>query len=220
MQNPWAFLPPAPPYILDSDTACVTQFNKHATARTAYDLSLFPEPFFGSPQAPVVLLALNPGWSPDDAAVHATPSFEEQARRSLSHALSPYPFLHLQPHCLTPGSFWWRRIAARLIDDCGFEAVAHNMLCVQYFPYHSREYRPTTQTVPSQSYGFSLVRAAIARGADVVAMRSLRLWLGAVPELGTYRRLHVVNNPRNPALSSRNLGDSYKIVAARVRAGD
>ena len=166
-----------------------------------------------------MLLALNPGWSPSDAAVHATPVFAEQARQSLSHRLAPYPFLHLQPQAHTPGAMWWRSIAARLIEACGFESVAHNLLCVQSFPYHSREYKPANRTVPSQAYGFSLVKAAVERGADVVVMRSHRLWSEAVPEVNHYRRLHVVRNPRRPFLSAGNLGESFNVVSARIRAG-
>ncbi len=217
--NPWQALPATPPYVLQSDAPWVAQFNDRSIVRTKYDLSLLPEPFFGSPQAPVVLLALNPGWSPSDAAVHATPVFAEQARRSLEHRLAPYPFLHLRPQTHTPGAMWWRTIAAKLIEACGLESVAHNIFCVQYFPYHSREYKPANQTVPSQAYGFSLVKAAVERGADIVVMRSQRLWAEAVPELYRYRRLHAVRNPRRPFLSPGNLGESFNIISARVRAG-
>lgn len=61
-QNPWQGLPPSPPYILPDDSVPVVAFNLKSTEVTKYDLRLFPEPFFGRPDAPVVVLMLNPGW--------------------------------------------------------------------------------------------------------------------------------------------------------------
>ena len=85
--NPWRLLPASQPYVLIEDAGVISKFNAHATERTRYDLSLFPEPYLGAPSAPVVLLALNPGWSPGDAVVHAEPTFAEESRLSLTHDL-------------------------------------------------------------------------------------------------------------------------------------
>ena len=58
----------------------------------------------------------------------------------------------------------------------------------------------------------------MACGADIVIMRSVRLWLDAVPELATYERLHQGSNPRTPFLSRGNLLASYDIIAERMRS--
>ena len=142
-----------------------------------FDTSLFPEPFFGSLGARVVVLNLNPGWSPGDAAVHAQPEFGAMSRSSLAHDLRPHPFLHLQPTGLTPGGTWWRVRVRELVGEVGFEAVAPGLACIQFTPYHSREYSPATPRLPSQEYSFYLVRRAMARGAAIVVMRSASLWL-------------------------------------------
>ena len=89
MQNPWLALPEIAPLVLPADAALLDAFNKKAAAEYRYDFSLFPEPYFGSRTASVVVLNLNPGWSKEDAAVHAQPEFAAMARASLAHALKP-----------------------------------------------------------------------------------------------------------------------------------
>ena len=72
--NPWLALPSSPPYVLADDALPLQQFNRDAPDAQRFELSLFPEPFFGSASAPVVLLALNPGVNPDDYATHNEPT--------------------------------------------------------------------------------------------------------------------------------------------------
>lgn len=217
MQNPWTALPKNPPYVLESDVELLERFNAAALARHRYDLSLFPEPFLGSATAPVVVLNLNPGWSPDDAAVHADPTFAVMSRRSLEHRLDPCPFLHLQPDINTPGATWWRQRTRQLALDVGFDQVARQLACIQFVPYHSSKYAGCPR-LPSQEYSFHLVRQAMLREAEIVIMRSVNLWLAAVPELTNYSRVHRGANPRAPFISPGNLRLSYNIVLERVRS--
>jgi hypothetical protein len=70
--------------------------------------------------------------------------------------------------------------------------------------------------LPSQAYSFSLVRRAIERGAEIVVMRSKRLWFEAIPELARYGRTHLGSNPRSPFLSPGNLKQSYVSIASRL----
>ena len=159
-------------------------------------MSLLPEPFVGSPSAPVGVLNLNPGWDEGDAEVHARQEFSVVARDSLTHSLQPYPFLHLQPLTSSPGGSWWRQRVGHLIQDVGFESVAKGLACVQFTPYHSSEYSNASPRHPSQAYSFNMVRTAMAGGAEIIVMRSKRLWFEAVPELANYERLHLGSNPR------------------------
>lgn len=218
MKNPWSALPEKPPYVLASDVALVEAFNARSGDRHKFDLSLFPEPFFGSPSAPVVVLNLNPGWSPDDAAVHAQPEFGRMSRLGLEHQLQQYPFLHLQPDGDTPGSSWWRQRTRELAEDIGFQGVARKLACVQFTPYHSKEYARSSPKFPSQGYGFALVRQAMARTAEIVVMRSYSLWIAAIPELATYRHVHRGSNPRAPFLSRGNLKSSYALIVERLQS--
>ena len=218
MQNPWSALPKATPYVLGTDASLLQSFNARAAPNNRFDTSLFPEPFFGSLSATVVVLNLNPGWSPDDAAVHAQPEFATMSRSSLAHELKPYPFLHLQPTGVTPGGTWWRQRVRTLVADVGFESVARGLACIQFTPYHSREYSSASPRLPSQEYSFYLVRRAMARGAEIVVMRSASLWLSGVPELATYAHLHRGTNPRAPFVSLGNLKSAYQVVAERLRS--
>jgi hypothetical protein len=201
---------------LRDDASLVEAFNSRADDRHRFDVSLFPEPFFGLPTAPVVVLNLNPGWSPRDAETHAQAKFGHMSRQSLVHQLHPYPFLHLQPDGDTPGSEWWRQRTRQLSNDVGFEAVAHGLACVQYVGYHSKEYTQSSPRLPSQEYGFELVRQAMTRSAEIVVMRSFSSWLAAVPELAGYRHLHRGANPRAPYLTPGNLKSSYDVIAQRL----
>jgi hypothetical protein len=217
MQNPWIELPSSAPYAVPTDLPLLQAFNAKVVAKYRYDLSLFPEPFFGNASASVIVLALNPGWSPNDAGTHAQPEFALQSRCNLNHQLAPYPFLHLQPNSSTPGNAWWRRRARELIEEVGFDTVAKGISCVQHTPYHSPEYSTRSPRLPSQIYSFNLVRGGIQRGAEIVIMRSRTLWESAVPELRDYTRLHIAKNPRAPYLSRGNLGDSFTVIAARLQ---
>jgi len=217
MQNPWTSLPATVPYVLPSDAYLLHAFNARASMANRYDTSLFPEPYFGSLDAPVVVLNLNPGLSSDDAAVHAKSEFAAMSRSSLVHELKPYPFLHLQPKVLSPGGRWWRQRTRELISDVGFDAVAHGLGCIQFSPYHSEQYAAASPRFPSQEYNFHLVRNAMARGAEIVVMRSFSLWMDAIPELANYSRLHRGSNPRAPFISRGNLKSAYEVISRRLR---
>lgn len=225
MQNPWVELPKAAPYVLAADAPLLQAFNLRVMAnrksedknKYTYDTSLLPEPYFGSLSAPVVVLNLNPGWSPDDGAVHAQAAFASMCRRSLAHELQPYPFLHLQPERTTPGGEWWQRRTSELASEVGWEVVAKNLACIQFMPYHSEKYSTASPRLPSQEYSLDLVRRAMARGAEIVVMRAARLWMSAVPELGNYGRLHRAANPRGPFLSRGNLKCSYDVIRGRLQ---
>ena len=209
MLNPWVHLPSSGDLVLEIDALPVRASNTKARSEAAFDLSLYPEPYFGRRDAPIVLLALNPGWSPADADVHATPKFAAAARASLAHALQPLPFLHLQQPSETPGGAWWRRIAKPLIDATDLRTVATSVLCVQYIGYHSRVFGSRSVQLPSQQYSFHLVRSALQRNALVVCLRSWNLWRAAIPELTAYPAVHRVRNARNPVLSAANVPSGY-----------
>jgi hypothetical protein len=218
--NPWLSLPSDEPRVLSADFALIEAFNDgRSIAAGRYDLSLWPEPFFGRPDAPVVLLALNPGLGPDDHITHAQDRFGERVRASLAHQLEPWPFLHLQSQPTLPGEVWWHRITTPLREAVGVEQLSRSLLCVQFFPYHSKVFRSGGLRVPSQDYGFGLVRAAIDRGAVIVVMRSWKLWVNAVPALEGAREVVRVRNPRNPTLSAANLGAGFSKVVNIIRGG-
>ena len=218
--NPWRDLPIEPPYALEADRPVLARFNQDARPEHQIHLDLLPEPFLGAPDAPAVLLGLNPGFAPEDRVPHSDPVFQALSRAQLSHAPSAYPFLLLNPAVEAPGRRWWEAKLARLLEIGGRERVARRVLCVEYFPYHSRRFAHAKIRVPSQAYSFNLVRAAVQREAVMVLMRAERLWLEAVPELAAYPWLYRLRSRQNVIVSAANCPEGFgSIVAALLRDG-
>jgi hypothetical protein len=216
MDNPWSRLPTSRPFVLDEDRDAVARFNVSADERVRIHDELLPEPFLGRPEAPVVLLGLNPGFSEEDLRWHRDASFVGASRRNLVHAHLEYPFYLLDPAHESPGLRWWSRKLAALIVATNRPTVAHAILCVEYFPYHSSRFRHRKLSLSSQRYSFALVEAAIARKALVVLMRGERIWFGAVPALASYERLLRLRNVQNPTVTRNNLPDGYDGVLAAM----
>jgi hypothetical protein len=67
MQNPWLTLPLSPPYILAEDDLAISAYNRifhdKGKKEQAIYREAFPEPYCGNPQAPILLLNLDPGYS-------------------------------------------------------------------------------------------------------------------------------------------------------------
>jgi hypothetical protein len=218
IQNPWVDLPARAPFVLPDDRPFVEAFNSSAPSSLRIRTELLPEPFLGNPEAPVVLLALNPGWGPADAAWHRRPTFRRRVFACLRHDPSESPFYHLDPTHDSPGRRWWTKNLRHLVSEVGEYALARQLICVEYFPYHSLAFGHDTLRLPSQAYGFQLVRRAVARGAVILQLRGRRLWEGAVPELVRYRGRHITQTARSAAVSPANCPVGYRVAARRLRA--
>jgi hypothetical protein len=179
-------------------------------------LELLPEPFLGSPDAPVVLLALNSGYNDGDRLRHQQPAFVERSRSNLLHCPADYPFYPLDPNIPTSG--WWIRKLCRLIERVGRQVVARGVLCVEYFPYHSRRFDHRRLPLASQHYSFELVRQAMDRRAVIILLRGERHWCGVLPALGEYSGLYRVRNVQNPVLSAENCPDGYESAVELLAA--
>ena len=92
--NPWTQCNlNKPKYILDGDRAAITAIEarleqskaqeKHKEARRL-QLELFPEPFIGRVDAPIVLLGLNPEFKNDDPSWHQRPVMREAVTSNLT----------------------------------------------------------------------------------------------------------------------------------------
>jgi hypothetical protein len=216
MDNPWHQLSDSSPFVLPSDENAILSANTTASDDALIHLELLPEPFLGDRNAPVVLLNLNPGYSPDDIHQHEHSYFSDVLRKNLLHAPLDYPFYLLDPKIGGPGFWWWQRKLRRPIEDCGNQTVARSMLCVEYFPYHSRRFHHHGLIVPSQHYSFSLVRSAMARNAVIVLMRSKKLWYNAVPELVKYDNCYELKNVQNPTISPGNCPEGYSRIIQSI----
>lgn len=210
--------------MLAEDRDAVERFNSKPTRKEEhrFHTQLPPLPFQGNPNAPVVLLGLNPGYAESDEQNHLTPAFLEANWRNYKHDTSAdYPFFFLDPqYASDAGQTWWHKRLSHLRRDSKHhgefsdEHLAKSLLSVQYFPYRSSGYR--SASVASQQYGFDLVKKAMARGALIVLLRSWSLWRKAIPELESYPNLLRTSSSLQPVLSRKQLGDASweKLLAA------
>ena len=181
---------------------------------------MLPEPFIGLPEAPVVLLNLNPGFGPGDLEVHQRDGFRNVLRQNLVHGPLEYPFYFLDPTLAeTPGARWWAGKLRWLLEQFEPKELARSIFCVEYFPYHSRRFRGARRLrLDSQQYGFELVRRAVARGAVVVVMRSGTRWIKEVPQLGGYAQAWTLHTPKNVVLSPGNFdAGGFDAVVSAIR---
>jgi hypothetical protein len=214
VENPWADLPSKPPFVLPQDKELIERFNRAAEDRHRVRLEILPEPYLGSPDAPVVLLSLNPGFKKWNIKQHRNARFAKLSRANLLHRPAEYPFYLLDPRI--DRTTYWERKLGRLIKQLGCaKSVARNVLCVELFPYHSKKFRHSRLDMPSQQYSCSLVRRAIQRRAVILILRGRKHWWRSIPELETYRNRYVGNSPQAAAVSPGNLPKGF---AAAVRA--
>jgi len=219
-RNPWSSLPTQPPFVLSCDQPQVTEFNDRASPDHYLHLEIVPEPFLGNPEAPVVLLNLNPCFSQTDVAEHLKPQFLAAAQANLLHSYEPYPFYLLDPELPSPGRDWWLQKLRALIARVGVQAVANSIFVAEVHGYHSRKYHHRVRLLPSQRYSLDLITAALNRQALVVIMRGARHWYSLIPQLLAHSAVARLRNVRNPCISSRNCPEAFeRIVAAIETAG-
>lgn len=220
MENPWPHFPRTAPYVLPEDAPLIVAFNRTARSEHRFHLDVLPEPFLGAPDAPVLMLNLNPGYNVHNVVNHARSEFIRANRAQLEHRAAEYPFYLLDPAVeFDSGHHWWSKRLRQPIEALGRRAVAAGLLCVEFFPYHSKKCGfPTRTRIPSQTYSFHLVRQAMARGAPVLLMRARKYWCRGIPELATYPRLHTLRNARSPYLSRRNCPDGYDAILEAISA--
>jgi hypothetical protein len=206
MKNPWLDLPTLEPYVLEADRDLVEKFNITVEDKYKFLLNLMPEPYCGRLDAPIVLLASNPGVGPDDARLHQDEGYRSTIRFALENRPLDYPVFHLDPARDSDGAKWWKRILKRPIQDFGAKRLSNNILYIQQVGYHSAFFRVTKSPLPSQAYTKIMLMKKMADGANIIVMRGFRLWLLLVPELAAYDKLFRLNSYGNVAITPNNMG--------------
>ncbi|HKB38491.1 MAG TPA: hypothetical protein VKD72_18760 [Gemmataceae bacterium] len=215
--NPWQRLPDRPPFVLPEDEAVVREFNSQAAEEYRLRIDeLLPEPFVGDPNAPVLLLGNNPGFSPEGAARKKEPRFAARMRGNLLHERSDCPFVFFAPDIVAGHRRWWDRKLKGLLHHFGHEALAKSILAVEHFPYPSKRYGGGGVRLPSraQDYSFGLVRRAMERKAIIVLTRGQRRWLRDLPVLEGYDGLCRLRNPQTASVSRGNCDRFQEVVRA------
>lgn len=210
MQNPWIRLPEAPPYVLDTDAEAIRRFNATANDRSRVETGLLPEPFVGRLDALIFMLLLNPGVEGSEFVTHRDPTFIAAVRGCYRQQPAEYPQYFLAPDAVGPGVSWNRRVLKPLIAEFGLRSVSANVTALEYFPYHSVGFAHHRLRVPSQEFGFHVLREAISREAVIFVTRGFRIWEAAVPELANYGRAFRTRSVQNVVISPRNCPDGFR----------
>ena len=159
MENPWLQLPASPPFVLPADHPRIEDFNKRlrpSQAKCRLDLSLYPAPWMGNPQAPLVVLSRNPSISAGDREAHQNRDYIAALRANVQDDPAGQAVVGLLERFRhTPTGVYWRPRFKDLIEHVGSsDELASRVLIVEFHGYRSEgEYRPIT--LPSQAYGSS-----------------------------------------------------------------
>lgn len=230
-ENPWTELRlSGGPYVPEQDRCAVQEFNKETEDEDKkIHLELWPEPYLGDPDAPVVLLNANPGYDELDLLAHKKPAFAQKARQNLLHGLNKtdYPFYLLDPDLtFAPGFWWWRKTLKDLIDhdkskpiEERLKIVAKRVFCVEYFPYHSKNYGwpdGKKYKLKSQQYSVDLVHDAIKRKALILILRKKKRWLAAVEGLENYPHCYTATAARNAQVTNNNFHDGFREAQKKI----
>lgn len=218
MENPWKYLPDEFPFLLPSDYHSVMAFNKEVKSVHKIRYELLPEPYLGNPDAPIYLLNLNPGFSELDIPFYEKEYVQTTWKKNILHCHMDYPFYLLDPEIQEEsGPMWWTKKLKEPIQFAGRKKVANTFFCVEYFPYHSKNYRANKFVLESQRYGFHLVKQAIAKGAIFILMRAEKLWVEAIPELRNYQFLYRLNSSQNVSISQANCPTGFELIKEHLK---
>lgn len=205
LDNPWLNLPQIAPYILPEDLAVIKSHKNFIGLR----LDTLPEPLVGGlDNAQVIFLALNPGFTDSDVEVNMQlPEFIEGCRTNLHNPFTS-PFYYFNGGLEATGGYkWWSARLKPLIQaGVSLETLRDKIMMVEYFPYHSINYKHINAYTPSQLYSFEIVREAARRNKTIIIMRSKSLWLQAVPELANHNYM-TLSSAQNVVISPKNLGE-------------
>ena len=219
MENPWLKLNiENSPYILDCDREIVNEFNERKKSYNNHKIRLdnLPTPFAGDfENAKILLLQLNPGSEilpglepTENHEFFIYKNLKNELLKSLRHNKMDYPFYWLNPDYMMTGGFkYWVKMFPSVINNFDdYKKIANNVCCVQYFPYHSKNYGHINKILESQNYSFNLVEEFIKKpDRMIILMRAENYWLNSpvAPKLKEFGYSTLKSN-RNPVLSRRN----------------
>lgn len=214
MENPWRGLPQVAPYLLPSDREAVLIENKSLKEFHKIRHNVLPEPYLGNPEAPIILLNLNPGYAEEDIPFYEQAHVHEMWRKNILHEASEYPFWLIDPSLdeNVGGTKWWLKKFKEPIQIAGLKNVANRICCIEWFPYHSHKFKQLKENLDSQKYSFYLVEQAIKRNAIIVIMRSKNIWFESIPSLRNYKYKYYLNSAQNVAISRKNCPKGFFMI--------
>jgi hypothetical protein len=232
IENPWLTLATdrsRKDFILKEEQSITAKFNAKVLEDYKIHTSIFPAPFMGNVHiAPVIILVLNPGYDEKEEEAGYYRNYESWWLKQIQH-ISPVedlPLFCLDDEYIKQSPYWMQKLQP-LINKVGVEKVAKNIAKIQFFPYHSRKFKPISKKLlqqegfhyylPSQEYNFQLVRKAMEREALIIIPRSKKFWYEAIPELRNCPNIHITKSYGNIIFSENNLGvSSSRIIVEKI----
>jgi hypothetical protein len=195
-------------------------------SRTAFHLSLLPQPYHGDlDNAEILLLLINPGLSACDYhAEHNYPAFREDLIASIRQERRDHLFLNPK-WAWTSGFMWWEsklRDVARLIASERFDGhygraladLARRVASIELVPYHSFNFGGSKKLASADAARRFV--ASVDPGRTVIVTRSVADWgLPDAPHIIKYPATHA----RSASLGLTSMGgrailERYGIFAA------
>lgn len=208
MKNPWSKLPSKFPFALEGDKNFIEEHNKSVSEEFRFNLSLLPEPFIGSLNAKIVILALNPGIGDNDEKNSKNKIFINTVLSSLKHENLQYPFYYLDKNLNFHGGYnWWNSRLKELIEFYADEKkLSKNIISFEYYPYHSKKFQEKVpiSKLPSFEYTKFLIKKCISEKRTIIIMRGEAQWRKAIPELKNLD-YYVCKSSQWVGLSNNNL---------------
>jgi len=217
MNNPWLNLKDS--YVLKNDLAYLG---------SEIEKDIPPQPYCGNiNKSKILLLQLNPGLdvSPGFSVSNAKfsfkvfPNLKKDIIKNLKQEKMHFPFYHLNPEYRLDGGFrYWSRILKDYINNKeSYRKLSNRIACLEYFPYHSKNYKRSDKLLESQKYTFSLLKKSIKKNIPIIVMR--KIWITSrhvkkeMPELMGYKNLITLKNTMNPVITEKNLSkNNYSII--------
>ncbi|MDO8339467.1 MAG: hypothetical protein Q7T16_02310 [Candidatus Burarchaeum sp.] len=216
MENPWIELVK----LYEEDGTCIHPLDKkkideinsqlEGKIDEKIQISQRPLPYLGNPYtANVLFLLLNPGYK--EGGIGSGEHYELW-KKNILHEDMDYPIYELDPEVRKNGSRSHRWFYVRLKQLFGKEDLLKNAekiskkICfVEYFPYHSKKASSLWKyggiTLPTQEYGFELVRKAVERGAIIVIMKGKKQWLKKICEYKSRIEYYQTTNAQGSSLT-------------------
>lgn len=217
---------------LDMDNSIIDFFNQSQSDTYKLRTSMLPAHFTGNIlESKIVLLASNPGFVEKEVEnFYCNSKFIKMRIADLTFTRKN--FISNDTERVSESPYWNQKLRW-IIDEVSFENTSRNISLLQFNPYHSIKFKEipkkyfkesnSNNYLPSQNYGFELLRNCIAQGKLIVVLRSKKAWFKAISELREYEKqgkVITVKNKRQPSLSPNNFetenGYNQLITALKI----
>lgn len=225
MENPWiekfervTDFKKVESYVLESEKSVIDQFNRNEKNKDfIIRTDVYPACF--SPNlnsAKVILLMANPGYDEAEEPDYRSNDFVKNCISTLLEKQSKKEFV---------SEYWYKKLkpVVEELNELGFngkEEIESKIAIVEFFPYHSKKYKPLgkkliknhfgqEQYLPSQLWTFNQLKDTFVNDPILICTRNYKSWKTVLEMLGydfDNSNFLRTNSYLNPTISKKNLG--------------